>query len=180
MQIDKSDEQHENAYPPIDKRLESDSNVTVERDVHRQKDRLPSVSREEGMQIAESDEHLKNADSSIDESFEPDSNAIVKRDVALSKQWSPSMSTDEGMQILTETAMLPFSVTQHLRSTTSRRTPPTETQFRGKTHPVDLEQAQNAFLPSDLYPRLSSSIESAQQDSPAATWLAETASDRAS
>jgi hypothetical protein len=57
MQIDESDEQRPNADRSIDESLESDSNVTVERDSHSRKDELPSVSTEEGIQIDESDEH---------------------------------------------------------------------------------------------------------------------------
>jgi hypothetical protein len=34
MQIDESDEQKENAHSPIDDSLESDSNVTIEREPH--------------------------------------------------------------------------------------------------------------------------------------------------
>jgi hypothetical protein len=34
MRIDESDEQEENAWAPIDESLESDSNVTVERELH--------------------------------------------------------------------------------------------------------------------------------------------------
>jgi hypothetical protein len=42
--------------------------VTVERDVHKEKHDLPSISTEEGMKIDESDEQPQNADSAIDES----------------------------------------------------------------------------------------------------------------
>jgi hypothetical protein len=38
MQIDESDEQPENAPFPMDESVESDSNVTVERDVHSAKE----------------------------------------------------------------------------------------------------------------------------------------------
>jgi hypothetical protein len=51
MQIDESDEQQENASAPIDESLESDSNVTIERELHSQKDQFPSVSTEEGTHI---------------------------------------------------------------------------------------------------------------------------------
>jgi hypothetical protein len=54
--------------------------VTVERDSHREKQNLPSVSTDEGMQIDESDEQEENADSPIDESLESDSNLTVERD----------------------------------------------------------------------------------------------------
>jgi hypothetical protein len=56
MQIDESDEQEENADLPIDESLESDSNMTVERDWHSEKQPVPSISIEEEMQIDESDE----------------------------------------------------------------------------------------------------------------------------
>jgi hypothetical protein len=42
--------------------------VIVERDLHPQKQYLPSISTEEGMKIDESDEQYSNADSAIDES----------------------------------------------------------------------------------------------------------------
>jgi hypothetical protein len=42
--------------------------VTAERDWHAQKQRLPSVSTEEGMQTDESDAQEQNAHSLIDES----------------------------------------------------------------------------------------------------------------
>jgi hypothetical protein len=56
MQIDESDEQHQNPDSPIAEKLESNSNVTFERDLHSPKQRRPSVSTDEGMQIDESDE----------------------------------------------------------------------------------------------------------------------------
>jgi hypothetical protein len=102
------------------------------------------------MQIDESDEHLRNADASIDESRAPDSIVTVERDADVAKQILPSFSTEEGMQIFTGASVLPFSPTQPRKSTTSRRNPPCETQFRGKTHPDDREKSQNAFLPSVL------------------------------
>jgi hypothetical protein len=106
MQIDESDEQLRNADPSIDERFEPDSNVTVERDSHPQKEPLPSVSTEEGMQIDESDEHLRNADSSIDDSRAPDSNVTVEREFHPSKQILPSFSTEEGMHIFTGASVL--------------------------------------------------------------------------
>jgi hypothetical protein len=56
MQIDESDEQDKKADSSIDESFEPDSNVTVERDSHPEKQLLPSFSTEEGMQIDESDE----------------------------------------------------------------------------------------------------------------------------
>jgi hypothetical protein len=73
MQIDESDEQYENEDSSIDESLEPDSNVTVERDSHREKHCLPSFSTDEGMQIDESDEQYENADSSIEQRRESDS-----------------------------------------------------------------------------------------------------------
>jgi hypothetical protein len=51
MQIDESDEQDPNADSSMDESLESDSNVTVERDLQKWKQCLPSLSTEEEMQI---------------------------------------------------------------------------------------------------------------------------------
>jgi hypothetical protein len=67
MQIDESDEQSQNADLPIDKSLELDSNVIVERDQHLEKHDSPIFATEEGMQIDESDEQEQNAYSAIDE-----------------------------------------------------------------------------------------------------------------
>jgi hypothetical protein len=52
MQIDESDEHFQNANSSIDKSLEPDSNVTVERDLHPEKQFRRTVTVEEGMQIA--------------------------------------------------------------------------------------------------------------------------------
>jgi hypothetical protein len=80
MQIDESDEQTKNGAPSTNESREPDSNVTVERDLHPEKQYWPSLSTEEGMQIDESDEQLQNADSSIEESRESDSNVTLERD----------------------------------------------------------------------------------------------------
>jgi hypothetical protein len=80
MQIDESDEQLQNADSPIEESLESESNVTVESDLHARKDQFPSSLTEEGMQIDESDEQESNAFSPIGESLESDSNVNVERD----------------------------------------------------------------------------------------------------
>jgi hypothetical protein len=79
IEIEKSDEQCENASSPIEESREPDSKVTVERDWHRQKDFWEMVLTEEGIQIDESDEQLENASSPIDESLERDSNVTVER-----------------------------------------------------------------------------------------------------
>jgi HPt (histidine-containing phosphotransfer) domain-containing protein len=73
--------------------------VTVERDLHPEKQSLPSISAEEGMKIDESDEQSRNAQSAIDEGREPDSNVTVERDLHSEKQYLPSISTEEGMKI---------------------------------------------------------------------------------
>jgi hypothetical protein len=80
MQIDESDEQPQNADCSMDESLESDSNVTVERDLHPMKQVSPTLSTDEGMQIDESDEQSPNANFSMDESLEPDSNVTLERD----------------------------------------------------------------------------------------------------
>jgi hypothetical protein len=56
MQIDESDEQNQNADLSMNESLETDSNVSVERDLQPKKHVSPSTSTEEGMQIDESDE----------------------------------------------------------------------------------------------------------------------------
>jgi hypothetical protein len=73
MQIDESDEQKKNARSLIDESCEPDSNVTVEREWHMEKQCPPSFSTEEGMQIDESDVQHMNAASPIEQSPEPDS-----------------------------------------------------------------------------------------------------------
>jgi hypothetical protein len=97
MQIDESDEHPENTSGSIDESLEPDSNVTVERDSHAEKQLLESLSTEAGMQIDES-EQSQNADSSINKSLEPDSNVAVERDRHPPKHPGQSFSTEEGMQ----------------------------------------------------------------------------------
>jgi hypothetical protein len=56
-----SDEHLENADSSIHESSESDSNVTVERDLHPPKQYSQIVSTEEGIQIVESDEQSLNA-----------------------------------------------------------------------------------------------------------------------
>jgi hypothetical protein len=51
IQIDESDEQSENARPSIHESLESDSNLTVERDLHSLKQDSQIFSTEEGIQM---------------------------------------------------------------------------------------------------------------------------------
>jgi hypothetical protein len=66
IQIDERDEHQKNADSSIDESFEPDSNVIVERDVHREKHSLQSFSTDEGIQIDESDEHRENAAVSIE------------------------------------------------------------------------------------------------------------------
>jgi competence CoiA-like predicted nuclease len=80
-------------------RLESDSNVIVERELHPKKLRSQIFLTEEGIQIDESDEHLKNAKRSMYESLESDSNVIVERDLQQLKQPWQIFLTEEGIQI---------------------------------------------------------------------------------
>jgi hypothetical protein len=67
MQMDESEEQSLNPQAPMDKSVEPDSNVTIERDLHAWKQRSPSVSTDEGMQIDGSEEHPANVARSIEE-----------------------------------------------------------------------------------------------------------------
>jgi hypothetical protein len=60
MQIDESDEHSWNAASAINESWEPDSNVTVERDPHPEKQPMPRLSTEEGMQIDERNEHSQN------------------------------------------------------------------------------------------------------------------------
>jgi hypothetical protein len=62
MQIESSDSQCENAEAPIAATLDSDSNATVERDVHRQKLCWPSISTDDGSAIDYRDEHIEKAE----------------------------------------------------------------------------------------------------------------------
>jgi hypothetical protein len=55
MQIDESDEQFRNTQFSIRESLESESNVTVQRDSHPSKQRPPSLATDGGMQSCESD-----------------------------------------------------------------------------------------------------------------------------
>jgi hypothetical protein len=85
MQIDKSDEQLPNAFAPICETFEPDSNVTIERDSHLEKQYLESSLTDEGMEIDASETQFKNAFSSIEDSLQPDSNATVERDLQPAK-----------------------------------------------------------------------------------------------
>jgi hypothetical protein len=97
MEIDES-EHRQKAESAIHEILQPDSNVTVARDWHRQKQPPPSFSREEGIQIDRSEGHVKKAWSSIDESLESDSNVTVERTAQPANECWPSLVIDEGMQ----------------------------------------------------------------------------------
>jgi hypothetical protein len=88
-------ENGERAY----ERLEPDSNVTVERDLHLEKHSLSRRVTEAGMQIDETDEQERKAKSWIAESLEPDSKVTAERESHPKKQDSPSLSREEGRQI---------------------------------------------------------------------------------
>jgi hypothetical protein len=62
-QSDESAEQSKNARWSIEERREPDSNVTVEREEHRSKQKRQRALTEEGMQIDKSAEQAENADS---------------------------------------------------------------------------------------------------------------------
>jgi hypothetical protein len=81
IQIDESDEQHQNTYSSIHESLEFDSNISVERERQLEKQDLQSLSTDEGIQIDKSDEQPEQADSSIHESLEFDSNITVEREI---------------------------------------------------------------------------------------------------
>jgi hypothetical protein len=84
----------QNAEPSIHESLELDSNVSVERDLHPEKQSSQIFSTEQGIQIDESDEQSLNAERSIHESLELDSNVIVEIDLHLQKQSSQIFSTE--------------------------------------------------------------------------------------
>jgi hypothetical protein len=160
MQIDKRVVANANAKRSIEHRLEPDSNVTVKRDRHPATHCSPRVSTDEGMQIDESDEHFENARSPIEESFEPYSNVIAERELRPRQQYRLRFAIEDGMQILATISAFALPDAPRPRSSTVTMTPLSETKLRGNVHPRDLEcPAQNAFVPSDLYDRVSSSIE---------------------
>jgi hypothetical protein len=99
IQIDESEEQDENASLSTRESLEPDSNDTVERASHSEKQWLQSLSTEGGMAIDESDEHVENTECSRQESREPDSKLTTERERQSAKHNWPSVSTEEGMQI---------------------------------------------------------------------------------
>jgi hypothetical protein len=78
MQIDESDEQGQSAELSIRESLESDSNVTLERLLHAEKQLLQRISTDDGMQIDESDKQSENAAFSIRESLESDSTVTLE------------------------------------------------------------------------------------------------------
>jgi hypothetical protein len=76
--MDESERQRENASWPIAKRLEPDSNVTVERLEQPSKACLATSATEQGMQIDRSEAQPSKAHASILESLQPDSKVTVK------------------------------------------------------------------------------------------------------
>jgi hypothetical protein len=80
MQIERSDEQVENALSPRSERLEPGSTATVDKDRHPEKHASPSRPTEEGIQMELSDEQSENALVSIDKRLEWRSNVNIDRD----------------------------------------------------------------------------------------------------
>jgi hypothetical protein len=68
MQIDESDEQFENAELSMDESRETESNVTVDRKAHPEKQLSQICVTDEGIQIDERDSHFANAQLSRHES----------------------------------------------------------------------------------------------------------------
>jgi hypothetical protein len=79
MQIDKCEEQCENARSSICEILEPRSNVTLESFLQRERDVEHRRSTDEGMQIEQSDEQSQKASHSISESVDPASNVTLER-----------------------------------------------------------------------------------------------------
>jgi hypothetical protein len=98
-QIDRSDEQYQNADSPRTKSLDPVSNVKSERRPQLLKHDLEIVSIDEGIQIDRSERQLENADCGRTERFEPGSNETVTSWRQCRKQSVPIVSTDEGMQM---------------------------------------------------------------------------------
>jgi hypothetical protein len=89
MQIDESDEQCAKAESPIKESLQADSNVTVERELHPEK---------QPAEIAPT-KHGSNAYSPINKTAGLDSNMILEREWHPEKQRSQGFLRDEGLQI---------------------------------------------------------------------------------
>jgi hypothetical protein len=81
IQIDLSDEHPRNASASIRSRLEFDSNVNVESDLHSPKQYSQRRVIDEGIQSDVSDEHPRNASASIRSRLEFDSNVKVESDL---------------------------------------------------------------------------------------------------
>jgi hypothetical protein len=90
MQIDESDRHLAKAELASESSFDPDSNVTVAREEHSEKQPSPMALTDEGMQMDKRDEHLENARSSICPSREPDSNATLARDSQSQKQRAES------------------------------------------------------------------------------------------
>jgi hypothetical protein len=93
MQIDESDEHRENAPFPIHDSRDPDSNVTVEREEHPQKQYSPTFVTDAGMQIDEIDKQSENASRSMHETLQPDSNLTLETVQQCEKQLCPKVST---------------------------------------------------------------------------------------
>jgi regulation of enolase protein 1 (concanavalin A-like superfamily) len=87
--IDLSDEHPANANWPIPISSEFSSNVTLHREMQRQKQRRAIVFTQTGMQINLSDEHLQNASLPIRSNLEFGSNVTVSRERQDWKQREP-------------------------------------------------------------------------------------------
>jgi hypothetical protein len=70
IQIDESDEQHQNADCSIRESLDSLSNCTFDKVPHVEKPCSQMILRDDGIQMDESDEQSSNADFSICESLD--------------------------------------------------------------------------------------------------------------
>jgi hypothetical protein len=79
--------------------LEGDSNVTVERDAHRQKQYSSIAMTDDGREIDDSDEQSWNAQALIHRSLEGRPKVIVERDRHSEKQCWPIAMTEDGIQM---------------------------------------------------------------------------------
>jgi hypothetical protein len=80
MQIDESDEHHENAQREMRESLVPDWNVTVNRRLHPKKQSRESFPTDAGMQIDESDAHWENGLCASEVSRDANSSAIAEKD----------------------------------------------------------------------------------------------------
>jgi hypothetical protein len=80
MQTDDSDEQPENTDISIREIGESDTNATVNSELHSEKHASPRLSTDERIEIDASDAQEPNAEFSRRAIFEPDSNVTFERE----------------------------------------------------------------------------------------------------